>query len=312
MAAVRGCHGWAMMLLIGALAAGCAGAQAPSPSGIDEGAPSAQFSSAAPRRSGVDGGLGRVGVFLSVSGEEASRDVSRYAGYDTLIVDLQEFSPDDVLRLRDTGVTTVYSYLNIGSLETYRPYYDRFSRLGAESYENWPEEYWLDVTDPQWRDFIVHELGEELGAGGADGFFIDNADVFGRSPTKETRDALVEMLGGLKAMGVRVLINGGDEFVAALLDEEGAQGAPMLEGVLDGVAQETVFTSIEDYDRDVFGRQDAAESARLRAHVERVADRGLTTLLIEYTNDPGIEAEVEEYCADVGCSAFIARSVELG
>lgn len=298
------------MLLIGALAAGCADAQAPS--GIDEGAPSSQSSSAAPRCSGVDGGLGRVGVFLSVSGEEASRDVSRYAGYDTLIVDLQEFSPDDVRRLRDAGVTAVYSYLNIGSLETYRPYYDRFSRLGVEPYENWPEEYWLDVTDPQWRDFIVHELGEELGARGADGFFIDNADVFGRSPTKETRDALVEMLGGLKAMGVRVLINGGDEFVAALLDEEGAQGAPMLEGVLDGVAQETVFTSIEDYDRDVFGRQDAAESARLRAHVERVADRGLTTLLIEYTNDPGIEAEVEEYCAGVGCAAFIARSVELG
>lgn len=311
MAAVHGFHEWALVLLLGALAAGCAGAQAPS--GLDEGAPSLpQSSSAVPMRSaGADSGLGQVGVFLSVSGEQASRDADRYAGYDTAIVDLQEFNPDDVLRLRDAGVTRVYSYLNIGSLETYRPYYERFSRLIVEPYENWPDEYWLDVTDPQWRDFIVRELGEDLIAGGADGFFIDNADVYGRSPTKETRDALVEMLGGLKALGVPVLINGGDEFVAALLDEEDAQGTKVIEGILDGIAQETVFTSIEDYERDVFGRRDAAESTRLREYVERVADRGLTTLLIEYTSDSSVESEVEEYCADVGCSAYIARSVDL-
>ena len=41
---------------------------------------------------------------------------------------------------------TVYGYLNVGSLEAFRPYYDRFRKFILRRYENWDGEWWIDVS----------------------------------------------------------------------------------------------------------------------------------------------------------------------
>lgn len=49
----------------------------------------------------------------------------------------------------------VYGYLNIGALEKQRPYYDKLKHLRLAKYEGWEGEYWIDVTDKAWQDYIL-------------------------------------------------------------------------------------------------------------------------------------------------------------
>ena len=77
----------------------------------------------------------KYGVFLGLNGDEAAR----MEGYDLVVIEPSEFTTEQVQRLHHEG-KTLYGYLNVGSLETYRPYYARFESLTLGLYEdNRPE-----------------------------------------------------------------------------------------------------------------------------------------------------------------------------
>ena len=55
---------------------------------------------------------------------------------DTLVIDGEYFTAEDVSYLKEKGVKTLYSYLNIGSIEEFRDCYEKyFLRLCGESHE---------------------------------------------------------------------------------------------------------------------------------------------------------------------------------
>ena len=62
------------------------------------------------------------------------------------MIDAQYFSKKDIRKLHADG-TKVYSYLNIGSVENFRPYYKTYEHLAIGDYENWEEEKWINVAD---------------------------------------------------------------------------------------------------------------------------------------------------------------------
>ncbi|MCR4697398.1 MAG: endo alpha-1,4 polygalactosaminidase, partial [Lachnospiraceae bacterium] len=78
----------------------------------------------------------RYGVFLSYEG-----DLRRFADYDEIVIDAQYFTKEQITEYKKGG-HKVYSYLNIGSLETFRPYYNEFVDITLSDYENWEEERW--------------------------------------------------------------------------------------------------------------------------------------------------------------------------
>ena len=55
------------------------------------------------------------GVFLSLD----ASDMDKIEGYQTLVIDAQYFSKEDIMHLKEQG-STVYSYLNVGSIENFR------------------------------------------------------------------------------------------------------------------------------------------------------------------------------------------------
>ena len=72
------------------------------------------------------------GVFLNAD----RTAVPKLKNYEIVVIDAQYFSKKDIRKLH-AGGTKVYSYLNIGSVENFRPYYKTYEHLAIGYYENW-------------------------------------------------------------------------------------------------------------------------------------------------------------------------------
>ena len=46
----------------------------------------------------------------------------------------------------------VYGYLNVGSLEKQRPYYEKLKHLRLAKYKGWDGEYWINPTAKEWQE----------------------------------------------------------------------------------------------------------------------------------------------------------------
>lgn len=246
----------------------------------------------------IDGATS-YGVFLGLDPE----DMARLSGYGLVVIDAEYYTAEQIAQLHAAG-QTVYTYLNIGSVENFRDYYEVYEPLTLGVYEDWPDERWVDVSQPEWQRFVVDTLAASLAEKGVDGFFIDNADVYYVYPREEIYAGLVETLSGLKAYGLPLVINGGDTFVSALMEDGQI-------GLVDGVNQESVFTSI-DFDQGTFGTQDAENHAYYLEYLSLCRDAGLNVYLLEYATDPAaVETQIAAYCGENGFLYYISDDLEL-
>jgi len=239
------------------------------------------------------------GVFLSVEG-----DLNRLSDYKTVVIDAQYFSKEQIDALKRDG-KTVYSYINIGSIENFRDYFDTYSDLILGAYENWDEEYWVDAADERWYAFVTGELAPALLDKGVDGFFVDNCDVYYHYPTQRMLGGVAEIMRTLVGTRKAVLINGGDVFLDAYCD-----GGGRWDDVITGINQESVFSTIL-WDEGGFGKAEAEDSAYFKDYVERYAAMGADIYLLEYTRDKALIAEIKDYCRQKGFDWYISDSIEL-
>ena len=248
------------------------------------------------------------GVFIGMRGGEALRD-ERVLRTRVLVVDPAHFEEREIAFLKVSG-HTVYGYLNVGSLEAFRPYYGRFKRFVLGRYENWDGEWWVDVSAAPWRDFVVSELAAEYVRKGIDGFFVDNCDVYHYRRSRRIFDGLSEVLRRLSGYGLEVLINGGDEYATAALEEYGS-----IAGLFSGVNQETVFTRINfdklNFETGAFGRSREEDRQYFLSYLEKMEGAGAKVRLLEYTRDADLAREIERFCGARGWECFISGSVEL-
>lgn len=239
------------------------------------------------------------GVFLGLDPE----DISRTEAYDTIVIDAQYFTEEEISSLHEKG-KTVYTYLNVGSIEEFRDYYKDYSYLSIGFYENWEDEHWIAVSDPSWIEFM-DELSESLAAKGVDGFFVDNLDVYYVYPEKTIYDGLYTIMDNLSKTGKEIIVNGGDRYVTEYLHKKGKSPS-----VISGVNQETVFSKIY-FDEDKFGRADEEDEEYFKEYIEECHDYGLDIYLLEYTTDPDIIDMIDKYCKEHNYLYYISDSLEL-
>ena len=239
------------------------------------------------------------GVFLSVT-----EDLRSLEQYETVVIDAQYFSREEIDAFRGGG-HQVYSYLNVGSIEDFRDYYDTYKDLILGPYENWDGEYWIDVSDGRWQAFITEELAPALLRKDVDGFFVDNCDVYYHYPAKPVLDGLTAMMRALVGTGRAVLINGGDAYLDAYCGSGGS-----WEDVITGINQETVFSKIL-WDGDRFGKASREDRAYFTDYVERYAAMGADIYLLEYTKSGPLKAKIDAYCRKNGFVCYVSDSVEL-
>ena len=242
------------------------------------------------------------GVFLGL--EEDGLDKIIESKYSTVVIDAQNFSSESVQKIKDNN-QTIYSYLNIGSIENFRPYYDQFQDLIIGEYQHWEEERWIDVSAPRWQNFVLNDLSVSILNKGVDGLFIDNTDVFYEFDENISYfHGLNNMLTELKKR-TYICINGGDIFVNRYLNQYGS-----LDPILDGVNQETVFSKI-NWEDNTFGENTREEVNYYKEYVETVAKTKKDVYLLEYTTDDNLKEKIASYCQEKGFKYYISESLEL-
>ena len=239
------------------------------------------------------------GVFIGISKE----DGMKLNNYKVLVLEPTEFNKDDIKKLHEKN-KKIYAYLNIGSLENYRPYYEEYKDKTLGTYENWEDEYWMDVSDKKWQNLIVDELGNKIADKGFDGFFIDNCDVYYQFPEKKIFDGLCSILKGIQKYNLYTIINGGDTFVSKCIDEK------IAKEMFDGVNQECVFTSI-DFENKKYGKKSSTDLEYFIQYLDKVKMDGLKVFLTEYGADIVTLQEIEKYCKDNEFHWYNARNLEL-
>lgn len=231
-------------------------------------------------------------------------DSNIVTNYKTVVIDAQYFTKDEIAAVQAKG-TDVYTYLNIGSIETFREGYDDLKRFSLAPYDNWPDEFWMDVSRTEWQSFIANEAAA-LAQKGVDGFFLDNADVYYLYPTQDVYNGLIAILQSLGQYDKPILMNGGDVFVTqAVLDARSPLEA------ITGVNQECVFTSI-NFELGAFGRQDSENFQYYENYLVRCQSAGLDVYLTEYAApNSGIETEIKQYCDKNGFQYYLSHSINL-
>lgn len=239
------------------------------------------------------------GVFLSYEG-----DLTELSDYKTIVIDAQYISKDDILNFK-AKEHTVYSYINIGSLENFRDYYDAFKDVTLGAYEHWEEEFWIDVSDQRWQDFILNDLAQALIDKGIDGIFVDNCDVYYQYRNAEIFDGLTTIMKGLKSTGKDVIINGGDSFLNTYCNTIGKWS-----DIVTGINQESVFSSI-NWDDNSFGTASNEDHEYFTEYIESYGNQGADIFLLEYTTDIELINEIKNYCHKNNYRFYISDELQL-
>ena len=221
----------------------------------------------------------------------------------TLVIDAEFFSQEDIAQLHKNGNVQIFSYLNIGSIETFRDDYAAFADIALGHYENWDEEQWVNVADKRWQKRIKHKA-QLLSQKGIDGFFLDNADVYYHYHTPEIYQGLITLLHEIHTENRPIIINGGDMFITEAMQQNS------IKGIIRGVNQESVFTEIH-FKTNTFGAKPVEDRAYFMEYLAQCKTYGLTVYLLEYGATKKLTKEIKAYCERNGFTYDISYSVEL-
>ena len=239
------------------------------------------------------------GVFLSIC-----ENIEQFADYEIVVIDAQYYPKEELDAFRSKG-HKVFSYINIGSLEDFRDYYDEYKDLSLGAYEHWEEEVWVDVSQKRWQDFMLNDIAAVLLEKDIDGFFVDNCDVYYVHPKQEILEGLTVIMKGLKATGKKVIINSGDTFLDAYCEQGGK-----WDDVISGINQESVFSTIL-WDEGTFGTAEPEDHEYFVSYIDRYGSQGAEIYLLEYTIDEELVKEIKAFCEERGYTYYVADSIEL-
>ncbi len=197
--------------------------------------------------------------------EELS-DLQRFAdSYRVIIIEADPgfgyWTPEQVEFLKQGGRNHVLSYLNFGSCETYRTYWDQVPegfvsckdnvRAQRGAYEGYPDEVWMDPSDPDYQRLLLEHMAPRMAEMGVDGFLLDNVEILEHGSDTANGPCDAECFqGGLELLlqlrerfpTLRLVLNHGtgDAIRTATV------GGRALTSLVDGVHQEGVYVPRHD------------------------------------------------------------------
>lgn len=240
--------------------------------------------------------------YIVLLGEEADI-VNVHINTDLLVIDSEYFTGEQISTLKQNGAQKIYSYINIGSIENFRDYYSDYEQYTLGDYENWPEEKWMDVSQPPWQSFLRQRV-QELAQKGIDGFFVDNTDVYYHYHTADIYNGLVTILTDMRESGKDIIINGGDTFVSEYI-ESGSTAS-----IFDGVNQENVYTSY-DFDNGTYGLSQQDDRDYYVEYLDDLLANNYIVYVLEYANDANIAQAAKNYSNERGYICYVSQDIEL-
>ena len=142
------------------------------------------------------------GVFIGAEKEK----LLSLNNYDVLVIDAELLTAENIDVIHQNGNNEIYSYLNIGSVEDFRSYYEEFLPFTIGEYEDWDNEKWIDVSSEKWQTHIV-EAADELVDKGVSGLFVDNTDVYYAFHEQKIYNALLDIFNAFTEKGIKVIVS---------------------------------------------------------------------------------------------------------
>lgn len=239
------------------------------------------------------------GIFIGVGKQSAQK----FKNYKKIVLDISDYSKEDIAKLQRKG-HVVYGYLNAGTLEKYRSYYEQYKKYSLGKCSGYDDEVWMDVTKPKWQYFVVDSLAKEMADKGVDAFYLANTDVYSNYKEKKVYDGLLKIVKSLQKYNKPISIIGGEDFVKKLMDSK-------KEYLIKGVISEQCFTKIEDEKKNIFGKQDTNTIAFYKSYLSRLTTKDLEVSIIEYSSDEKQNDEIIKYCKKKNINYLISNRSNL-
>ena len=240
----------------------------------------------------------------------SDNDVTHFSDYKYVSLELDEFGDSNLNRLTNKGVNFL-AYLNVGSLEEYRDYYDDYEIFTFKQYDEWPDERWIDVSQSEWQNFVINTLAKSFKDRNAFGVYLDNVDVYTIAKENEKdvnafASGLKNIIKGVSDLGLKVMINGGSEFLDDMNDQN--------DNIFDSIwayHQEEVFSLISDYQNNVYTTQNDEDNAYYQEIAAMMHTKGKEVFFLEYTTDENLRKTISDFCEQTFYHYYIANNVEL-
>jgi cysteinyl-tRNA synthetase len=171
------------------------------------------------------------------------------------------WTPAEIAELRAGGRNRVISYLNVGSCETYREYFKKVPpgfvpcgqnlRAQRGRYAGYPDEIWMDLSNPDYTKLIVDHVALRLARTGVDGFFLDNMEIVEHGDKTNNgpcgdrcRQGGLELIAALrKAFPDHLIVM---QNATSDITRLGTTDSGPLPHLLDGISHEQVFAPERD------------------------------------------------------------------
>ena len=239
------------------------------------------------------------GVFI---GAEKEKMLS-LKNYDILIIDAEFLTAENIDMIHKKGNNEIFAYLNIGSIENFRSYYEEFLPFTIGEYENWDDEKWIDISSEQWQTHI-YETTDELLDKGVSGIFVDNTDVYYAFHEQKIYNVLMDIFNIFSKKGVKVIVNGGDVFISEAINNRSVPAC------ISAVNQENVFTSI-DFDDQSLGEKNREDREYFIEYLDVCKQNKLDVFLIEYGANDKLREKIMHYCNENDFVCSFADSLAL-
>lgn len=220
---------------------------------------------------------------LALGDGAAERDLS---GYDLVVIDGDE--PAARVKALRAGGAIVLGYLDVGTIEPYRTWYERAKPYRLEFWPDWGEWY-ADVSKRGFRDLIAKKVAPAILRRGFDGLFLDNVDMI--ETHRARRAGMLALVRRLAKLPGLVFAQNGDDIIDPFLP------------VLDGWNREDV-TRTYDFDSRRYVAVGAEDHRAALAALERIAGRGKLVTATDYVGAGDAAAAAQATAAACGAGAL--------
>lgn len=198
------------------------------------------------------------------------------------------FTATEISQLKRSG-TKVLAYLEIGSIENFRPDFAGLRKhahdLFLNEWPSWPGEYFVKYWDPRWWNLAIKPRIDRALDAGFDGVFLDTPLAYEELDLSlvpgESRARLARQMVSL-IVRISTYAKAGDPaFLVFPNNSPELQEYPGYTRAIDGIGMESLFFLPADIPcTDPYCETNLAAARALRK-------AGETVLTIDYANTPG-------------------------
>ena len=222
-----------------------------------------------------------------------------------LAVESYDYTKTEIKALKATGYK-VLAYLSVGTIEKERSWWKSMKKYALKKLEDWPDEYFADLTQKPWRSHLYSQA-KKLKKKGFDGLWLDNIDVYEYYKSEDMKTYISRILSHIKTKVFAdkgyIMVNGGSKYL-----ETGAG-----DKFISGYTQEEVFSRITSYKgTGKFGKQKKEESEYYKKIISQCMAKGINCFLLEYTKDEDLKDKIRAFRKEGKCTGYyISGGVDL-